>query len=835
MLVIETLPAGQAAVLPLTQHCRADDDAIVVPPASRIALLGPMRIERGDSVVALKYHKSRALLAWLLAQPGAAHSRDWLAELLWPGEEPGSGRRKLKRVLFDVKAALGEACFEIHRDLLSLRPDALTWVDVHALSAAVGDLPPDDRLTEAAAGAELAQLDALSQTAELYRGEFLADIQIDDAGEFERWMEARRVAYRYAIARLRRFLAEGFAQHGEFVRAATHARRLTADEPWDEAGWQLLIGILMRDGRRAEARAELEHCRAALDAPPHRDTLALVEMPARAVAPMFAQTAERRLITVAYCQLTVPRCDDPDGWAAALVSPRKRCQSILQAAGAYVVHAPAGGLFAYFGFPVTHEGAVREAVTAALACCASVDAERSADVSLRERSGVAISFGIHTGLTLSAVHENQPDLGCRLTRIVGLLANSARAGEVLMSDATARLLPECDFRAVRQVFVSDASTGERVEALLAMPLDTMLSRDDHNPLIGRDAQLTQLDQALRQCAELSMRALVMTGDAGMGKSSLVRHFVKSRALAAVELRCRPEFAATLFHPFRDWIRHLATPSTTRAEAARDTLREALDTPANELLALLAPDSPQIDALVNQILVLLDDTVPEGGLICLDDAQWADPATSQVIARLMEAPLHHRLPVIVARDDFAAPWMATTAVARIQVKPLSPEASLELLAVLTQGAALESDTESQIVQRADGVPLYLVALAEVAADAERSSAHVVPPCLHELLMGRLDAVGNAKPLAQFAAASGRDFSVQLLAEVAGCSAAEIEPLVTTLLQARLIVATGAGCYAFRHPMLREAAYQSLSRERRQWVHQRVASARLALEGVPKSEG
>jgi predicted ATPase len=132
-----------------------------------------------------------------------------------------------------------------------------------------------------------------------------------------------------------------------------------------------------------------------------------------------------------------------------------------------------------------------------------------------------------------------------------------------------------------------------------------------------------------------------------------------------------------------------------------------------------------------------------------------------------------------------------------------------------------------------VPLYLVALARAAADAERIPANTVPPCLHELLMGRIDSVGVAKPLAQLAAASGRDFSAALLADAAGRSVGEIEPVLTTLLQARLIVATGAGCYAFRHPMLREAAYQSLSRERRQWAHQRVAGARLALEGVPKS--
>lgn len=159
--------------------------------------------------------------------------------------------------------------------------------------------------------------------------------------------------------------------------------------------------------------------------------------------------------------------------------------------------------------------------------------------------------------------------------------------------------------------------------------------------------------------------------------------------------------------------------------------------------------------------------------------------------------------------------------------------MELIATLTQGAALEPDTEAQIAKRADGVPLYLMALARAATDAERMPANAVPPSLHELLMGRIDSVGAAKPLAQLAAASGRDFTAALLADAAGRSIAEIDSLLTTLLQARLIVATGAGCYAFRHPMLREAAYQSLSRERRQWAHQRVASARLALEGVPKS--
>ncbi|PRZ56818.1 transcriptional activator [Paraburkholderia fungorum] len=827
MLVIESNPAGPAAVLPLLQRYRADSDELAVPHANRIALLGPMRIERGDTVLPLKYHKSRALLAWLVSQPGAAHSRDWLAELLWPGEEPGSGRRKLKRILFDVKAALGEECFEIHRDLLCLRPDALPWVDVHALSVAIGELPPDDRLVEAAAGAAPAQLEALSKTAALYRGEFLADIQIDDAGEFERWMDARRVAYRCAISRLRRFLTEGFAQQGEFTRAAAHARRLTVEEPWDESAWQLLIGLLMRAGRRTEAQAELEHCRAALDVPPHRDTLALVATPTRSVAPMFAEAAERRQITVVYCQLTVPRCDDPDSWAAALVAPRKRCEAILQAAGGYIVHAPGGGMFAYFGFPVTHEGTVRRAVTAALECRDSMRADGAAGTP--DRGGVDIAFGIHTGLTLCAAHENQPDLGCRLTRIVGLLANSARAGEVLMSDATAELLPDCDFRAVRQVFVSDASTGERVEALLAMPLDAALPAQERGTLIGRDAQLTQLNHALRQCAQLSMRALLMTGDAGTGKSSLVRQFVKSRGIPAIELRCRPELATTFFHPFRRWLRDATVPNTARAQAAFAALGDAFSDQSNRLECA----SRQAEAIVNHLLGLLEETVPDGGLICLDDLQWADPGTLQLVSRLVETPLHRRLPILVGRDDFAAPWLSTTAIARIQLKPLSPESSLELITTLTQGAALEPDTEAQIARRADGVPLYLVALARAAADAERVPANTVPPCLHELLMGRIDSVGAAKPLAQLAAASGRDFSAALLADAAGRSVGEIEPVLTTLLQARLIVATGAGCYAFRHPMLREAAYQSLSRERRQWAHQRVAGARLALEGVPKS--
>lgn len=252
-------------------------------------LLGPPRIERAGSAASLKYNRARGLLAYLALEPGF-HTRDSLAELFWPNEPTAQGRDKLKRMLFELREALGDHCIEGDRYVVRLAPISTVWVDAIAFEA---DTDPVIPLPNGAAGPTAGTeadpavqswqdaLDRCARAVELYRGPLLQGLRIDDTPDFEIWLDSQREAYvRRLVLALSR-LARGRAQEGRSVDAVRHARRLVDIAPHHEPGWQLLIDLLVQAGRRDEALHELDRCRRALarelDAEPHPATLALVE------------------------------------------------------------------------------------------------------------------------------------------------------------------------------------------------------------------------------------------------------------------------------------------------------------------------------------------------------------------------------------------------------------------------------------------------------------------------------------------------------------------------------------------------------------------------------
>jgi DNA-binding SARP family transcriptional activator len=252
-------------------------------PTVSLFLLGPPRIERAGAAPALKYNRARALLAYLALEPGF-HTRDSLADLLWPQEPTAQGRDKLKRMLFELREALGERCVEGDRHVVRLAPSSMVWVDALAFEA---DTDPVLPAPGPAAGVEAESvargwrdaLDRCARAVELYRGPLLQGLRIDDAPDFDAWLDGQREAYvRRLVLALSR-LARGRAQDGRLGDAMGHARRLVDIAPHHEAGWQLLIDLLMQAGRREEALHELDRCRRALarelDAEPQPATLAL--------------------------------------------------------------------------------------------------------------------------------------------------------------------------------------------------------------------------------------------------------------------------------------------------------------------------------------------------------------------------------------------------------------------------------------------------------------------------------------------------------------------------------------------------------------------------------
>lgn len=256
-------------------------------PAVSLYLLGPPRIERAGQLAALKYNRARALLAYLALEPGF-HTRDSLAELFWPNEPTTQGRDKLKRMLFELREALGERCVEGDRYVVRLAPVSLVWVDAIAFETDTDPVipVPNDVSVQAGGGEDTRHgwhdaLDRCARAVELYRGPLLQGLRIDDAPDFEIWLDGQREAYvRRLVLALSR-LARGRALEGRPVDAIRYARRLVDIAAHHEPGWQLLIDLLMQSGRRDEAVHELERCRRALarelDAEPQAATLALVE------------------------------------------------------------------------------------------------------------------------------------------------------------------------------------------------------------------------------------------------------------------------------------------------------------------------------------------------------------------------------------------------------------------------------------------------------------------------------------------------------------------------------------------------------------------------------
>lgn len=776
------------------------EDACASRPPIRIHLLGSLRIERAGAFCPLKYQKSRILLAWLALNAGQRYSRDWLAEWLWPEEAATVGRRRLKRCLFELREIFAQA-LESGRDHICLHVGGELWVDARIFGEHLATL--DAAGQPSSDGLEL--LEWLESTVGLYGGGFIEGVQSDSGNACDRWVQDCREHYRQKACRLYERLAEGFSRHGDQTRALAYSRRLTREEPWNESAWQRLIGLLIGYGHRQEAQNALARCRAALaeelDAEPGSATLALLQTPELPPAP------ERRWMTVLCCRLCGPDSTDPDDWLA-LQEPTSRCLRLLGEAGALVRRTATDDLLAYFGYPQAMEGAARRALLAALDC------QRIAG------APAGIVCALHSGETLSLPEDDVPDIGGRLTRPALGLADLGLPGQILVTQATAERLPveHFDMRPLGPIRLSGGSEPSPVWLVAGHygppPADS-------EPPLGRTDELQSLTELWRKACSGEGLGVLVSGEAGIGKSRLLRFFRQSLALPGVSLTCRQESAMTPLHPFLHWLQRLPTPKDEAGQAAFERLHQLLD--ASRSTPASAHD------IREQLLDLLQSQVPPGGIICVDDAHWADPMTRELLGRLIQHPLPARLLLIGTRDALNPTRDATAGVAHLHLQALSDEASAALVGRLLGQDRLDAPSVKQITGICAGVPLFIEEMTRtVLASRDGGNASpALPFSLRELMTAHIDGLGQAKPVAQLAAAFDGSFSAELLAVAAELEPATLAALLLPLRQQRLIVAADGQELQFRHALLRDAAYQSMPRSRQRWAHGRILASLLRL--------
>ena len=813
------------------------------PPRLRLQLLGEMQVTLdGAPLTGKVYGKLLALLAFLALEDGRSHPREHLAELFWPTLAPDAARTNLRQSLYNLRRTLGDSTTDFlvsGRESVRIGAPGLISLDVREFAAlpTCPSPPAPDQCKQCLA--------RLEHGAALWRGEFLAGLVIEEAPGFEEWRAGwRESLHRQMLALLER-LRLCHERQGAFDRALLHAQHYAVIDPWDETGHREVMRLLALNGQRSAALAQYEACRAMLErelgmAPETatqllferiRDGLLVAERPAAAITTPIA--AERRQVTVLHCCLTVPGESDAEEIADRLRAPYQRCAEIVRHFGAHVAASPGGTLVAYFGYPAAFEDAARRAVRSALALSEAGGAP-----------GVILRTGIHTDTIVTDNHPDRPDSAGVASKVALRLSDRAGPGEVVLSDATRRLV-------VGYFHLHTIGPQSLAESLQPIPTfrasgetgaSSRLDASPLLPMVGRSAELERLTALAAETRHGSGHRVVLRGEAGMGKSRLLRALRTSLGdmpWSIRELHCLPEHRHTPLHPVIAMIERLFAYGPDDAPAAKRDMMSAylaawhgqLHDKASPLLEALlgigAEPSPLPPEQLKQatlavLLELLDDAAAQQPLLlAVEDLHWADPATLELLSFAAQyggdRPV---LSVYTARTEYPLPaWLSDRAL--VLELPHLDDASMTAL-VLEAEAGLTPETVGRIVERADGVPLFAEELAHLAAEPEAGAADI-PSTLSYLLATRLDAVEEARRIAQIAATVGRGFDLDLLGRAANLDADSLAQDLRLLQEARLVAALGDSRFQFRHALIQEAAYKSQTKAARQGAHRCVADA------------
>lgn len=567
---------------------------------------------------------------------------------------------------------------------------------------------------------------------------------------------------------------------------------------------------------------------------------------------------ERRQVTVLFCDLVgfsgLAAVLDPEDLRDVLRAYQTCCVDCIEARGGYVGQYQGDGVVAYFGHPVASEDAAEQAIRAGLEIVRRTAGLRTPAGPLQARAGVAAGTAV-IGDTLGSGPAEQAAVTGRVAVLASRIQAAAPPGAVVAPESLRRLLGDAfdcaDLGPHRLKGV------EEVVRLWAIgPERHFDSRFDaahggrHEDLIGRNAELHVLRDAWRQAAAGAPQAVLLSGEAGIGKSALLgalRATATASGGGVAIFQCSPQRSDTPLHPVLRFLqRRAGWLDEDGREARLDKLRGLLRTfgleEEAEILAahLIVTDEPGLhppqaaQRRKREIVDLLDQLIARAAtraplLFILEDAHWADATTLELLDHVIGGAGQPVLVVVSARPEYAPPWAVGPGHHIVRLARLG-EPDAKALVEQTTAGRLPASSVADILRRADGVPLYLKELAraglEASADGD-GTAPVIPMTLHDGLMARLDRLGSAKLAAQVAAVFGRNFTLALLAEVFGRheSQADLERLRSAgVIEGRH---SAPGEYAFTHALVQQTAYDSLLREPRRRLHRRCAEAILRL--------
>jgi TOMM system kinase/cyclase fusion protein len=637
-----------------------------------------------------------------------------------------------------------------------------------------------------------------------------------------------------------------------------------------------IVGELLPDGiRNQPGRAATGPDKAMWQA--NQDLAAITQtvLPAS-----FSRAYQRQQITVLSCTLNASTLSPNDSEAtlealeAVQSDQLNLCADIALRHGGHTAGSLGNSMMFYFGYPELLDDDARRCARTALELVGKVR-HRSALLA-PQGFRLDIRMAIHTGM-IRMMHGLQPSGVTPNTALQ--LERLARPGTVLVSATSRRLLDQyVEFEDIVHTFEIDSGetlpyfkmAGEyKAEAAYLLRSGNL----EHS-LVGRKLEMETLEQAWLTLQNGRGQAILIQGEAGIGKSWLAYEFcmqVRKDGGVTKELRCLREYQNNALYPILEVLKsQLQLNEAASSQDAVTRLQTALVQACCNIewvlpilcswLALPIPgDFPPLqfspDRQKKILLDALQSLILQFGqgkplLLLIEDVHWIDPISLEFLTRMAHTlpTIQNRLPsalmLMTARPNFYAKWLnhAGSALAglpllQIQVERLSDLDAGQLVRKILRGKKIDPASLHRLCERADGIPLFVEELTRMLFDNkllveregvvyldERFDGSDIPATLRELLSARLSHLGSARDTAQLAAAIGREFDYQLLAKIAlvdeGTLQADLDQLIAFDLIYRQRRVSGDS-YLFRHALLRDAAYSAMPRQTREQTHARIA--------------
>jgi predicted ATPase/DNA-binding response OmpR family regulator/class 3 adenylate cyclase len=571
---------------------------------------------------------------------------------------------------------------------------------------------------------------------------------------------------------------------------------------------------------------------------------------------------ERRQLTALACHLVgalgFAVNSDPEDLSRVTRDFQDAVVAAITPMGGAIASMTPDQVLALFGYPEAHEDDAERAVDAGLDALAKIRQLRS-PLGEPLQAQVAVATGLAVASQNQAVGEPRA--------IVAGLCKLATPNSVLVAASTCKLLstafvcgnperhelvglsqPVSAYRVTRKQTVESRFKAKRLNRITR--------------LVGRDQELQQLLALWDRAKSGKGQVGHVCGDAGIGKSHLSEALlgrIAAQPHATIRYQCSPQHLNSPFYPVIGQLEHALglepmdapeiklkkleaslspTLGATQDDISLYAALLSIATPAHEPSSSATPQRIKDLTIAALTRYLLNLAHKRPLIIVLADAHWIDSSTLELINRTIPLIKTARVFLLIEfRPEFIPQWVGEPHVTTLQLGPLGREQSRTIISEVTGGKELPQEVEEQIIDRTDGVPLFVEELTKAVLESELLQnagdqyvatralpALAVPSTLLDSLTARLDRLGPAKEVAQIGALIGREFSHQLLASVVPLSANSLKAALARLAGSGLIFVSADlpnAIYTFKHAIVQDAAYAMLPRQKRQQIHGRIA--------------